>query len=118
MGATFDELLELASRLNESRSARSLMEAFPRTIEFDLEGEEGAFYMTIDGGRMSIAKGVPQKSDIVMAGDGNRFVKVVRGKLDVTHTLAQGHMRVTKGKVSEMTQFNRILVAANREVAR
>jgi putative sterol carrier protein len=118
MGVTFDELLELASRLNESRLAKNLMETFSRTIQFDLEGEEGTFYMTIDGGRMSIAKGVPQNPDIVMAGDGSQFVKVVRGKLDVTHTLAQGHMRVTKGKVSELTQFNRILVAANREVAR
>jgi putative sterol carrier protein len=118
MGVTFDEILGVALRLNESLAARSLMEAFPRTIEFDLEGEESRFYMTIDGGRMSIAKGIPEKSDIVMVGDGSQFVKVVRGKLDVTHTLAQGHMRVTKGKVSEMTLFNRILVAANRGVAR
>ena len=118
MGVTYDEFLELASRLNESRSARNLMETYPRAIEFYLDGEEGPFYMTIDGGRMSIAKGVPQKSDIVMSGDGSQFVRVVQGKLDVTHTLAQGHMRVTKGKVSDLTQFNRILVAANREVAR
>jgi putative sterol carrier protein len=118
MGVTFDEFLGLASRLNESRSARGLMDAFPRTIEFHLEGEEGPFYMTIDGGRMSIAKGAPENSDIVMSGDGSQFVKVVQGKLDVTHTIAQGHMRVTKGKVSEMTLFNRILVAANREVTR
>jgi putative sterol carrier protein len=118
MGVTFDEFLDLASRLNESRSARNLMEIYPRTIEFDLKGEEGAFHMIIEGGRMSITKGVPEKPDIVMSGDGSQFVRVVQGKLDVTHTLAQGHMSVTKGKVSDLTQFNRILVAANREVAR
>ncbi len=114
MGETFNELVGLASRLNENRGARNLMEAFPRTIEFDLEGEEGKFYTTIEGGRMTVVKGVPEKSDIVIAGEAPEFTKVVQGKLDVSHTIARGHIRVTKGKVSEMTLLNRILVAAER----
>ena len=85
------------------------MEAYPRTIQFDLKGEESKFYMTIDGGRMSITKGVAEKADVVIAGDTREFAKVVRGKLDVTHTIAQGHVTITQGKVSEMTLLNRIL---------
>lgn len=114
MGETFSEIVGLASRLNESRSARKLMEAFPRTIQFDLEGEESKFYMTIEGGKMTITKGVSEKADIVIAGDTREFAKVVRGKLDVSHTIARGHIRITKGKVSEMTLLNRILWVTER----
>ena len=114
MGETFSEIVGLASRLNESHSARNLMEAFPRTIQFDLEGEENKFYMTIEGGRMTILKGVTEKADILIAGDTKEFAKVVRGKLDVSHTIARGHITIEKGKVSEMTLLNRILWSAER----
>ena len=114
MGETYSEIVGLASRLNESRWARNLMEAFPRTIQLDLEGEESKFYTTIEGGRMTITKGVPEKADIVIAGDTREFAKVVGGKLDVTHPIARGQITVTKGKVSEMTLLNRILWATER----
>ena len=114
MGETYSEILGLASRLNESRSARNLMEAFPRTIQFDLEGEESKFYMTIEGGRMAITKGVPEKADIMIVGDTAEFVKVVRGKIDVSHLIARGHVTIEKGKVSEMILLNRILWATER----
>lgn len=114
MGETYSEIVGLASRLNESPSARNLMEAFPRTIQFDLEGEESKFHMTIEGGRMAITKGVAEKADIMIVGDTAEFVKVVRGKLDVTHPIARGHITVKKGKVSEMTLLNRILWATER----
>lgn len=114
MGETYSEIVGLASRLNESQAAKNLMEAFPRTIQFDLEGEESKFFITIEGGRMAIAKGVSEKADIVIVGDTTEFAKVVRGKLDVSHTIARGHITVTKGKVSEMTLLNRILWATER----
>ena len=40
MGATLSEFTSLAARLNESRKAQGLMAAFPRTIQFDLKGED------------------------------------------------------------------------------
>lgn len=114
MGETFSEIIGLAARLNESASARNLMGTFSRTIQFDLEGEESKFYMTIEGGRMTIVKGIAEKTDIVIAGDTREFVKVVRGKLDVSHTIARGHITIQKGKVSEMTLLNRILWSKER----
>jgi putative sterol carrier protein len=114
MGETYSEMIRIIPRLNESLKARNLMEAFPRTIQFDLEGEESKFYTTIEGGRMTITKGVPEKADIVIVGDTKEFAKVVGGKLDVTHPIACGHITVTKGKVSEMTLLNRILWATER----
>ena len=114
MGETFSEIVGLASQLNESGKARNLMQAFPRIIQFDLEGEESKFCMTIEGGRMTITKGVSEKADIVIAGDTREFAKVAKGELDVTHPIARGQITVTKGKVSEMTLLNRILWAIER----
>ena len=114
MGETYNEIVGLASRLNESRSARNLMEAFPRTIQFNLTGEQGKFYMTIEGGKMAIKEGVREDADLLVAGDSAEFAKVVRGKLDVSHTIARGHIVIEKGKVSEMTLLNRILWATER----
>jgi len=114
MGETFSEFVGLVARLNEIRSARNLMEAFPRTIQFDLKGERGPFHVTIDGGKMTIKEGVPEKADILVVGDSGEFAKVVRGKLDVTHPIARGHITIEKGKISEMTLLNRIIVATER----
>jgi putative sterol carrier protein len=114
MGETYSEMIRIIPRLNESLKARNLMEAFPRTIQFDLEGEESKFYTTIEGGRMTITKGVSEKADIVIVGDTREFAKVAEGKLDVSHTIARGHITITKGKVSEMTLLNRILWATER----
>ena len=114
MGETFSEIAGLASRLNESPKARTMMEAFPRTVQFDLKGEESKFYMTIQEGRMAIKEGVAEKADILIVGDSTEFAKVVRGKLDVSHTIARGHVTIEKGKVSEMTLLNRILWATER----
>ena len=116
MGETFSEIVKLASRLNESPAARNLMEAFPRTIQFDLKGEESKFYMTIEGGRMAIKEGVAKNADILIVGDTAEFAKVVRGKLDASHTIAHGHITIEKGKVSDMTLLNRILWKKDKEV--
>ena len=117
MAESFSELTELAARLNETRSAKNLMEAFPRVIEFDLKGEDGKFFIKIDGGKMAIVKGVAKNADIAVAGDAGEFAKVVRGKLDVTHPIAHGHLTVEKGKMSELTLLNRIFVAKDKGAA-
>jgi putative sterol carrier protein len=114
MGDTWREMAALIPRLNDSRSAKNLMEAFPKTIQFDLQGEEGSFSITIAGGQMTMAPGVPEKADILVVGDSGEFAKVARGKLDVTHPIAHGHITIEKGKVSEMTLLNRILWATGR----
>jgi len=114
MGETFSEMPGLISRLNDSPKARNMMEAYPRTIQFDLDGEESKFFITIKEGRMAISPGFSANADVIIAGDSGEFAKVVRGKLDVTHTIARGHITITKGKVSEMTLLNRILWATER----
>jgi putative sterol carrier protein len=114
MGETWSELGNLIPKLNEHRVAKSLMEVFPRNVEFNLQGEDGPFLLSIQKGQIAMSKGAMENADLVVAGDSAEFAKVVRGKLDVSHTLARGQIRVEKGKVSEMTLLNRILWALQR----
>ena len=114
MGKTFAAMERLVPRLNASRSAKNLMEAFPKIIQFDLKGEEGSFFITISGGQMTVTRGAPEKADILVVGDSEEFAKVAGGNLDVTHPIARGHITIEKGKISEMTLLNRILWAAER----
>ena len=112
---TFKALSALLPKLNESRTARSLMEVFPRTIQFRLDGEDGPFYLQIAAGRATLAKGVADRIDLEAVGSSRELAKVLTEKVDVTHPIAEGHITIEKGKVSEMTLLNRILWAADRK---
>jgi putative sterol carrier protein len=114
MKETQNELGRAVALLNESKSARNLMDAFPRTVQFNLEGEGQKLHIVIEGGRIALHEGAAAAADIVVAGDTREFARVVKGELDVSHPIARGKLRVEKGKVSEMTLLNRILVAAKR----
>jgi putative sterol carrier protein len=118
MGETWSELEALVPKLNGHRLAKSLMEVFPRTIEFDLHGEDGPFVLNIQNAEIVMSKGATDKADLVVAGESSEFAKVVRGGLDVSHPIARGHITIEKGKVSEMTLLNRILWAMQRGAAR
>ncbi len=112
---TFRALSTLVPKLNESRAARNLMDVFPKTIQFRLDGEDGPFYLGIADGRATLAKGVAPKIDIEVAGSSREFAKVITEKVDVTWPIAEGHVTVEKGKISELTLLNRILWAAERK---
>ena len=114
MGATLSEFAKIIPVMNASPKTRNLMEVFPRTIQFELDGEKSKFFITIQNGQMSLAEGISERADIVVTGDSTEFAKVVSGKVDVTHPIARGHITVTKGTVTEMTLLNRILWAIER----
>jgi len=115
MGATKDELNRVMPVANSSSTARNLMEAFPRTIELRLEGEESPFFLTIQQGQMSLTQNAAGQPDIVLVGDSAAFARVVRDEIDVTHPIARGELVVEKGKVSEMTLLNRVFTVAHKK---
>ena len=112
---TFNALSALVPRLNESRTARTLMEVFPKTTQFRLDGEEGPYYLAIAEGRATLARGVAPKVDIEVAGSSRAFARVITEKVDVTWPIAEGQVTVEQGKISELTLLNRILGAADRK---
>lgn len=109
MNETRDALIEAAALLNESRSARNLMDAFPKTVQLELQGEAKPLHITISGGRMAVRDGPGAVPDIVIAGETREFARVVKGELDISHLIARGKLRIEKGKVSDVTLLNRIL---------
>lgn len=101
-------------RLNNSKRAGHLMEAFPRTIKFALHGEEGPFSISFRDGRASLFREDRDDADIVVSGSSEAFAKVLSDNVDVSHPIARGDLVVDRGKVSEMTILNRILWSAGR----
>jgi putative sterol carrier protein len=114
MNTTRDALILAVAQLNESKSARNLMESFPRTVQLNLDGEGKTLHITIERGRIALREGSAAEPHLVISGDTNEFARVVNGELDVSHPIAHGKLRVEKGKVSEMTLLNRILWADRR----
>lgn len=112
---TFDALSALVPRLNDSRQARNLMEVFPRTIQFRLDDKADPFYLRIAEGRATLEKGEAHSADIEVAGSSRQLVRVITEKVDITWPIAEGHVTVGKGKISELTLLNRILWAAERK---
>ena len=109
MGQTKEELRKIIPVLNGAKKSSDLMKLFTRKIRFELAGEEKAFNLDIDKGQMKLTENGAGESDIVVTGDGNAFARVISAGVDVTHPIARGQIRITKGKISEMTLLNRIL---------
>jgi putative sterol carrier protein len=115
MGEGKDELKRVIPLFNDNPRAIEIMEGWPRTVLFDLNGEETPFYISVKEGRMSLAEGVPKEADIVVKGDGRELAKVVKRERDITHPIAEAILRVEKGKLSQLILFDRILATAKRK---
>jgi putative sterol carrier protein len=114
VGQAKTALEELLPLVNNSRSAKELMGAFPRTIQFELDGEQKPIYMVIAQQQMAMAETISGEADIVATGDGAELARVIRGEIDITHLIARGTLFIKKGKISEMTLLNRILWSVKR----
>lgn len=115
MRPTFQEVTNLVPKLNASAAARNLMEAFPRVIQFTVSGEGAPFCIRIADGAIELQDAIPNDPQLfVRVLDGERFLKVLRGHIDISHTFAAGQLIVERGKASEMILLNRILAAAQK----
>lgn len=112
---TFKALSVLVPRLNQNRAARSLMEVFPKTIQFRLDDEERPFYLSISDGRATLAKGIAERIDLEVAGKSRELARVITDKVDITWPISRGEITVEKGRISELTLLNRILWATERK---
>lgn len=115
MGEGKDELKKVIPLFSDNPRAMEIMEGWPRTVLFDLEGEETPFYITVKEGRMSFSEGVPKEADIVVRGEGREFARVVKRERDITHPIAEASLKVDKGKLSQLILFDRILATAKRK---
>lgn len=107
-------LLELLPLINSSPKAKELMDVFSRTFKFELDDGKKPIYMIITKRQMMVPEGISGEVDIIATGNGFEFTKVLKGEIDVTHLIARGDLVIKKGKISEMTLLNRILLSSKR----
>lgn len=109
------DLENIIPALNANTRARTLMEAWPRIVQFQLDGEAKPFYVVIDNGQMKLSEGIHPSPHIQVLGDAKEFSRVVRGEKDITHPLLFGDLRLGLGKNMEMITFSRILTSVTRK---
>ena len=115
MGEGKDELKKVVPLFDDNPWAREILEGWPRTVLFELDGEESPFYITVKEGKMSFGEGAPGEADIIVRGEGKEFARVVRRERDITHPIAEAGLTISKGKLSQLILFDRILATAKRK---
>ena len=116
MGEAKTEVLKLLPILNASVGAARIMEGWPKALRLELEGEESAFYIIIEAGKMRVAENFEKEPDLVMHGEAGEIAKFFRGDKDITHPLAHGQIRLSRGKSLELVVFlSRIIGAVHRK---
>lgn len=115
MGEALNELKKVIPLLNDNPRAKEILEGWPRTVNFELDSEGGPFHVIVADGKIRTGEGAAAKeADIVVKGDSREFSRVVRRERDITHPMAEGHLWVTKGKLSQLVIFDRVLATAKR----
>ena len=116
MGEAKNAVVQLLPLINASKGARTIMEVWPKSLLLDLEGEEKVFYIIIAAGTMGVAETLDKEPDLIMLGDATEIAKFFRGDKDITHPLAHGQLRLSRGKSIELVVFlSRILGAVHRK---
>jgi len=114
MGKAKDTLEQMIPGLNDNPKAKGIMKAWPKKLQFDLGDEGSSFHIVVDQEEMQLLEGTCREPDIIVGGDEKALAEVVEGVIDITHPISQGRLVVKKGKISEMTHFNRLIALANR----
>ena len=115
MGRAKDALASAVSSVNRNQKAKEMIEAVPRVICFDLEGEEGPFYVVVEGKQLNLMETISGEPDIIVSGDANQVAKIASREREITHPIAEGKISITKGKLSQMIVFDRVLTFQGRK---
>jgi hypothetical protein len=108
MEAVLNALKQVAASLNENPKARYLMEGFTRDIY--LVAQDDPVRVRIADGLMYVAKApIADAGIVVNVKDPSRFLLVIESGLDISHPIAEGAISISRGKVSDLVLFNRIL---------
>ena len=109
-----DCLEQMIPLLNENPKAVGIMKAWSRKVQFDFDNENSHFHIVVDRGAMRLSDVACGEPDITVTGDEKALAEVVEGVIDITHPISQGRLVVKRGKISEMTHFNRLIAIAKR----
>lgn len=108
MGRGKEELVRIIPYLNNNPKSVELMKVWTKVFQFRLDDDE-PFYITVKRGQMMLEDGLYPDPDLIMVGDAKEFAQVAEGYKDITHPIAHGQLRLSKGKNWELISFSRIL---------
>ena len=115
MHSMYEDMAEIASKMNANPRAVHLMEVFPRVVQFSVSEEDDQFFVRIENSRIELYESTANDPDLVVRIlNAAQFREVLHGKLDISHAFAQGNLTVQRGKLSEMILFSRIVSVAQR----
>ena len=109
MGKAKEAVREAIPRMNANPKSREIIQVLPRVIAFDLEGEGETFALVVKDSNAVILSDDTGDAEIVVGGDAAEFAKIVTREREVTHAVAEGKVWLTKGKLSRMILFDRLL---------
>jgi len=114
MGRAKDALASAISILNQNQKAKEMVEAMPKVVCFELEGEK-PFYVVVEGEQLNLTDAISGEPDIIVSGDADEVAKIARREREITHPIAEGKISITKGKLSQMIVFDRMLTFQGRK---
>lgn len=114
MGIGKEELTKTIGIASQSRRARQRAVEWNTVIQFELEGEEKPFCLVFNDGKGVVRDGAHIKPDIVVTGDTKDLARVATGDVSITHPIAQGKMRVARGKFLELIRLERVIMDARK----
>lgn len=94
-------------RANRIGKARALMKGWNRKVQFDVEGVS-PFYVMIQEGLASLAKGRAEKPDLIIKASNNDFRKMLRGELKFEEAFLRKKFEAI-GSIHDAAIFNRIV---------
>lgn len=97
----------------DGRLARQLG-AWNTVLEFALEGEEGPFHVVVRQGQLTFRPGRHPQPTTRIEGRATALEPVARGEIDITHPLAHGELRLTRGDWFDALNFSKAIAAVRR----
>ncbi len=114
MGKVKEALKDAIPRMNGNPKAREIIQVLPRGIAFDLEGEEKPFALVAKDDDSVALTDDSGSAEIVVNGDAGEFARIVTRERELTHAVAEGKVWVSRGKLSKMILFDRLLNLARK----
>lgn len=114
MGAACEAVAALAAAGDpRGRLARQLG-SWSTVLQFTLDGEERPFHLIIQNGRLTFRFGRHPRPITCIEGSATAFAPVARGEVDITHPVAHGELRVTRGDWFDALNFSKAVAAVKR----
>ncbi|MBI2322333.1 MAG: SCP2 sterol-binding domain-containing protein [Chloroflexi bacterium] len=115
MGAAREAVAALAAAGDPGGRLARQLGTWNTVVEFGLDGEDGSFHLVVRDGQLTFRPGRHPQPVTRIEGTAAAFAPVARGEIDITHPLAHGDLRLTRGDWFDALNFSKAVVAVRRK---